>query len=76
MVHKRTAYSLTLSVNNKPVFVMNLTDNSNTNQLQVLIPDELNEETNSDFFSDAELHLLANMHLVAALEDNEDYSKC
>ena len=61
---------------------------TNTNQLQINIPDELkgvelqviilpavadNDEV--DFFTDSELALLPNTHLGTPLDDKEDYNK-
>ena len=61
---------------------------TDTNQLQINIPDELKgvelqiiilpAEKSSDqidFFTDAELHSLPNINLGSPVEDNEDYEK-
>ncbi len=61
---------------------------TNTNQLQINIPDELKgvelqiiilpaEKGNEqiDFFTDAELQLLPHIDLSTPTPDNEDYSK-
>jgi len=62
---------------------------TNTNQLQINIPDELKgvelqviilpagkENDEVEFFTDAELALLPMMHLGTPFEDEEDYNKC
>ena len=61
---------------------------TNSNQLQVLIPDELKgvelqiiilpavkENSQIDFFTEAELQLLPKVNLGNLIEDREDYSK-
>ncbi len=61
---------------------------TNTNQLQINIPDELKDvelqtiilpaEKGSDqidFFTDAELQLLPHINLSTPIQDKEDYSK-
>ncbi len=61
---------------------------TNTNQLQINIPDELKgvelqviilpagkENNEIDFFTDAELALLPKIYLGTPLEDKEDYDK-
>ena len=61
---------------------------TNTNQLQINIPDELKgvdlqiiilpaEKNNDqiDFFTEAELQLLPKLNLGTPIQDNEDYSK-
>jgi hypothetical protein len=61
---------------------------TNTNQLQINIPDELKgvelqiiilpagkEEEQIDFFNDAELQLLPHINLGTSIPDTEDYNK-
>ncbi len=61
---------------------------TNTNQLQINIPDELKgvdlqiiilpaEKSNDqiDFFTEAELQLLPKINLSTPIQDQEDYSK-
>jgi hypothetical protein len=61
---------------------------TNTNQLQVNIPDELKgvelqiiiipankDNTQIDFFSESELQRLSTRNLGSFINDNEDYSK-
>ncbi len=70
--------------------MLGLTTNAstNTNQLQINIPDELkgvelrviilpadNEESQIDFFTESELHLLPNINLGTHIQDEEDYNK-
>ncbi|MFT4154110.1 hypothetical protein [Parafilimonas sp.] len=62
---------------------------TNTNELQIFIPDELKgvdlqiiilpasqvQNQQIEFFSEAELQKLAEANLSASLPDNEDYTK-
>jgi hypothetical protein len=61
---------------------------TNTNQLQINIPDELKgvelqiiilpsgkENSEIEFFTDAELQQLPNIHIGTSIDDKEDYSQ-
>ncbi len=70
------------------MFGLSTRGHSNTNQLQINIPDELKgvelqiiilptnkENSQIDFFTDQELRALSNVNLGSPIDDTEDYSK-
>lgn len=89
LIHLRTCLSIAAFIYLYTMLGLTIHSSTNTNQLQLNIPDELkgielqiiiipvdkNNNQQIEFFTDTELQQLPTMNLSTLVKDNEDYTK-